>query len=1196
MNLFSVNGGPLNGGSRLALVAAAAAIACSSLVVAVAVRAQEALSPVYSGAKIAAAPTLYQAANAGVGGTSFLAARPKHTAAASAKFDATVDLRGFVFRGVEAKAKFVSGADFLAIPASVLGVAKANPCSATVEAVATKRQPGKSGVSPAGVSIVADSVATRGAVATTVAGLGAFYAEAAINGVGEAYGRVAPSSEFVATGMVTRPASAAASAGADCQAVGAHVVHGRASVASGGYDVFAAPHVIARGLSGMAGAAELVAVPKRELRPRATASGTAGLVASTKTNHGSAAVAVRGAVVLTAKADRKTAAASNAGASAEFDSYALRTVQPVALVAIDSNVNTTAQRSVFASADRVSAACAFAAFPDTTVREVGALLTAGVALQSTPVVTRYVAAYSGCGADVDADPTRTVEPAASASTLADFSAQALLTATYSRADDLYSTADFAAQPDVTIRMADAAVQATAAVDAAPYVTRHVDSLVSTSAGFEGFASRTVQPQALAEVGADATTDAIRCLLPEANTGFGTADFAAQPDVTIRMADVAVQATADAWVEPQVTRHVDSLVSTSAGFEGFASRTVQPKAMVDASASTAAGAIRVLLGGADVGFGEADFSAQPDTTVRDSAADVVAGSDLAVVPKVTRPGHSICWADSSIEAKPTRLAYPESTANTEAFVVVDATRAVAGESWALVPWCWFEAVPDVTVRQASSQMEVLHVLDAVGTVVKEASAHAVTLTDIESVAVRVLVPAASITTRADFEVHPRRTAKAAAETSCAAFFSAAADVTIREAGAVADSVGLVQAHPVVCHAGGATVTAQVSVAANAARTVLPQANGGGVAGADVQAVRVLEAESWALVPWCWLDAKTDITVREGEAVADSRCLVSASGTVVKVAGTQVTTSSDFQTEAVRVLVPVAKVLTGAEFHGEALRTASAKASATAVAHCAAVADTTIRNAAADMPSAMHASAKAVTNRASYVSVAAGAEVGAQAVRVLLPGAAFKSSATASALSVRVVRASAHTSSTANLQATPDVTVRQATASSSSGVVATAKATVKHSAKVQSVSTATVVAAPVVKRMAQSALGAGAVFSGRAVRSVWATAKQDTERAFFAAAPDVTVRKGVAVASTSANLFVSALVDRPAMVALATTAGVQATPTIYHGGNADIYCAVSLEVMSFTNLFSFDPDNRTFYRQATTTNFVRSAPITEFRRPA
>lgn len=951
MNWLPVNGGPLNGGSRLALVAAASAIACSSLVAAVAVRAQEALSPVYSGASITAVPTLRQSAAAGVGGTSFLAARPKHTIAAGAKVDAAVDLRGFVFRGVEARAKFVSGADFLAIPASVLGVAKANPCSAAIGAVATKRQPGKSSVSPAGVSIVADSVATRGAVATTVAGLGAFYAETAINGVGEAYGRVTPSAQVVATGLVTRPARAAVSAGADCQAVGAHVVHGRASVASGGYDVFAAPHVIARGSSGMAGSAELVAVPKRELRPRAAAGGTAGLVASTKTNHGSAAVAVQGAVVLTAKADRKTAAASNALASAKLNPVALRIVKPAVLVAVDSTVNTAAQRRVFASAAYGSAACAFAAFPDTTVREGGALLTAGVALQSTPVVTRYVAAYSGCGADVDADPTRTVEPAASASTLADFSAQALLTATYSRADDLFSTADFAAQPDVTVRMADVAVQATAAVGAAPYVTRYGDGVVPTSADLEAVGTREVQP----------------------------------------------------------------------------------KAMVDASASTVAGAIRVLLGGADVGFGVAIVTAQLDTTVRDAGAAVVAGAHLALVPKVTRPGHAICWADSSIEVKPTRLVYPESTANTEASVVVDATRAVAGESW-------------------------------------------------------------------------------------------------------------------------------------------------------------------ALVPWCWLDAKTDITVREGEAVADGRSFVSAVGTTVKVAGTQATTSSDFQTEAVRVLLPVAKVLTGAEFHGEALRTASAQANSTAAAQCAAVADTTIREAAAAMVSSMYASAHAVAINSAKTSIETFSDFGAQAVRVLVPMAEFRSAAHASAGSLRTVLASAHTSSTSRFQAAPDVTVRQAAASASSGVVATAKATVKHSAKVQSVSTATVVAAPVVKKLAQSALGAGAVFSGSAVRSVWATAEQDTGRAFFAAAPDVTVRKGVAVASTSANLFVSALVDRPAVADFHTSVVVHADPTRYRAGNADIYCEVYLRVTPVANLFSFDPDNRTFYRQATTTNFVRNAPITEFRRPA
>lgn len=64
MNLFSVNGGLLNGGYSSALVAASAAAVCSSLVASVAVRAQEALSAVYSEAKITASAALHKSAGA----------------------------------------------------------------------------------------------------------------------------------------------------------------------------------------------------------------------------------------------------------------------------------------------------------------------------------------------------------------------------------------------------------------------------------------------------------------------------------------------------------------------------------------------------------------------------------------------------------------------------------------------------------------------------------------------------------------------------------------------------------------------------------------------------------------------------------------------------------------------------------------------------------------------------------------------------------------------------------------------------------------------------------------------------------------------------------------------------------------------------------------------------------------------------
>lgn len=66
MNWLPVNGGPLNGGSRLALATASATIACSSLVAAVASLAREATAAVYSETKITASAVLQKPASAGL--------------------------------------------------------------------------------------------------------------------------------------------------------------------------------------------------------------------------------------------------------------------------------------------------------------------------------------------------------------------------------------------------------------------------------------------------------------------------------------------------------------------------------------------------------------------------------------------------------------------------------------------------------------------------------------------------------------------------------------------------------------------------------------------------------------------------------------------------------------------------------------------------------------------------------------------------------------------------------------------------------------------------------------------------------------------------------------------------------------------------------------------------------------------------
>lgn len=89
MNWLPVNGGPLNGGYSSALVAASAAAVCSSLVVSVAVRAQEALSAVYSEAKITASAALQKSAGAALVCTSDAAATSKRELRPHAAYSGT---------------------------------------------------------------------------------------------------------------------------------------------------------------------------------------------------------------------------------------------------------------------------------------------------------------------------------------------------------------------------------------------------------------------------------------------------------------------------------------------------------------------------------------------------------------------------------------------------------------------------------------------------------------------------------------------------------------------------------------------------------------------------------------------------------------------------------------------------------------------------------------------------------------------------------------------------------------------------------------------------------------------------------------------------------------------------------------------------------------------------------------------------
>ena len=198
--------------------------------------------------------------------------------------------------------------------------------------------------------------------------------------------------------------------------------------------------------AGLICVADVVSAPKRELRPYATCNGTADVLADPKAYRSSTATC-NGTANLTGVATRNVAGALGALASASFSPTALKTANPGALVSAGSTVNAVAQRSVFASLAYGSASCAFDATPDLSARESGASFTAGAVLQVAPTVTRYGVAALWCGVDAALVPVRVIEPAAVATT----------------------DAEFTAQPYVTVGEVGAVAQVAAFMGAAPYI-------------------------------------------------------------------------------------------------------------------------------------------------------------------------------------------------------------------------------------------------------------------------------------------------------------------------------------------------------------------------------------------------------------------------------------------------------------------------------------------------------------------------------------------------------------------------------------------------------------------------------------------------------------------------------------------------------------------------------------------------------
>lgn len=458
MNLFPVNGGLLNG-SRLLVVAASAAIACSSAVVAAGVRGQEALSPVSSRALFLAEPTHTHNSGAAAGGTVYAAAAASQARAAEADFDASVSLRAFVFREVSAAAQVLGGAGILAIPASLLGVSEVSPCSSSVLAEATKRQHGRSNAAgSAGVTIEAGPTATRFVVAQPVTGVASVYAETAINGVGESYADLVASGGLFAneSGLVTRPAAAAVDCTSVCTAIATQISHSSASAMGGGYAVFAQPFLFIGGLADISSGASLTAEALRSAPGGAAISASADLgPAGATVNHGSSAAATSGDALATAAAVRSTAGFAAATGTCALDAAGLRNLLPTSFVETAANVSTVAVRTAQVEASISPASAQFDAVPDTTIRLGNAHCASEATVAPTADITRYVSADLQARCDATATAVRGVTSSLQAQTQASVNAEAVRVLE-AESWALVPWCWFDAVPDVTVRDAYAA--------------------------------------------------------------------------------------------------------------------------------------------------------------------------------------------------------------------------------------------------------------------------------------------------------------------------------------------------------------------------------------------------------------------------------------------------------------------------------------------------------------------------------------------------------------------------------------------------------------------------------------------------------------------------------------------------------------------------------------------------------------------
>lgn len=413
------------------VVAAAAAITGSATFSGVGTRSQDALVASAATSGIVASPTHIHKGTSLVGGCSgWLSASASHQKTARADVTGSGELRAFVYRSAEGGAYLTGTASILVIPASVLGRSDLAPASALVWAEATKVHPGKSDATGAATVVLqSNPTVTRYVSSDVLLGKSSFYAETAINGIGEAFAAVPCTAEVTAqlTGLVTRPAHAWMDSAAGLHANATYIQLSKSQLDSTSSLVVTQPHIEIGGLAQTGGEAHFQAnATSIKQAQAATSMSGASVNIAPSISHGSAkSASVNGAAQVSASGIRKTLANASAYCQASLTATGLRAFLPEAIANTMAGVSAQAVRYVFAVNGSFSSSANVAVQANTTIRQGTSNLIGSSSFAATDSVYRIGLANVIGSADLLADSFRFIEASANLVGIASFQADSI---------------------------------------------------------------------------------------------------------------------------------------------------------------------------------------------------------------------------------------------------------------------------------------------------------------------------------------------------------------------------------------------------------------------------------------------------------------------------------------------------------------------------------------------------------------------------------------------------------------------------------------------------------------------------------------------------------------------------------------------------------------------------------------------------